>query len=110
MKNPYVQFSKYVANLRHRRSTEWPRVRRNWLKLHPVCEACGSQTDVEVHHVVPFHVDRSLELAAENLISLCESIGSQHHLRLGHTVWGRSGWSLTNPAVRSDTARARLSL
>lgn len=69
------------------RSGKWPRVRREFLKLHPVCACCGRKTGLEVHHVVPFHLcillgRPDLELDARNLMTLCET--DQHHLLVGH--------------------------
>ena len=68
------------------RSPQWRKVRLAHLKLHPVCEICGSAKDVEVHHFVPFHLDPKLELEESNLITLCESKywGFSCHLQVGH--------------------------
>lgn len=86
------------------RSSKWPAVRAAYMKGHPVCEACGAKTDLEVHHVVSFHTDPILELEPANLITLCRT----DHLKLGHrcddghTNWGKC----ENPNVREDAARA----
>lgn len=69
------------------RSPLWPQLRNKWLHDHPNCAACGSNKNVEVHHKVPVHVARSLELDPANLITLCESKTDKSHechLRLGH--------------------------
>ena len=84
------------------RSPEWPRVRREWLKLHPQCAACGTTRAVEVHHMVPFHIDRSKELDFSNFITLCESvIASEHHFAVGHF----RNWKNYNPNVIADAAK-----
>lgn len=62
------------------RSKEWFAVRKSWLGWNPACAACNSRDKLEVHHIVPFGVDRSLELDTNNLITLC----SHCHLVIGH--------------------------
>lgn len=66
------------------RSREWPRVRRAHLEREPTCQGCGGTDLLEVHHIVPFHLDRSLELVASNLITLCDGKSYSCHHVLGH--------------------------
>lgn len=89
----------------HARSSAWPAVRKSYLARKPSCEACGGTRALEVHHVVPFHIDPRLELLASNLITLCEA-GPAHlncHLLVGHL----GDWKLSNPTVRRDAAYFR---
>lgn len=79
------------------RSPRWRSVSRAFLKMHPACAACGSRRAVVPHHVVPFHVDPALELAADNLIALC-LVGRQDHRLIGHG----GAWTTWNAAVRAD--------
>ena len=44
------------------RSSRWTEVRNNFVKSHPVCEACGGSVALNVHHVEPFHEREDLEL------------------------------------------------
>jgi hypothetical protein len=83
------------------RSGRWPAVRRAHLAKHPRCAACGRLSDVEVHHVVPLHVDRSLELAESNLLSLCDNSGRSCHFIFGH-LWD---WRLYCPEAREVCAK-----
>ena len=88
------------------RSSKWPAVQARYLREHPACEACGSREDLNVHHVVPFHVDPSKELDPRNLLTLCR----EHHLSLGHSCGGLTGgdnWKCENPNVRADVAKFR---
>jgi 5-methylcytosine-specific restriction endonuclease McrA len=62
------------------RSKEWFNVRKIHLAWFPACAACNSRDKLEVHHVVPFHINPELELAADNLITLC----AHCHLVIGH--------------------------
>ena len=67
------------------RSAQWPSVRAAWLKLHPICAACGGTTKLQVHHKLPFHLHPALELDPANFITLCESRGFMNcHLLVGH--------------------------
>lgn len=54
------------------RSSQWPRVRADFVKKFPLCQLCGGKKSVEVHHKQPFHLHPELELDENNLISLCE--------------------------------------
>lgn len=86
----------------HKRSTEWPRVRAEHLKKYPVCEACGQNDKLQVHHVLPFHLDPKLELDPKNLITLCTD--GPCHINC-HFIWGHLGnTKCNNPNVREDAA------
>ena len=70
----------------HKRSSKWPKIRREHLREHPSCCLCGGMRKVEVHHIKPFHLHPELELSLDNLISLCENKkdGVNCHLFFGH--------------------------
>jgi 5-methylcytosine-specific restriction endonuclease McrA len=82
------------------RSPQWPAVRAAHLAKQPSCQVCGAITDLEVHHIVPFHVDPAGELDSTNLITLCEAPGHECHFVIGH-LWD---WVNANPDVVSDAA------
>lgn len=69
-----------------KRSSEWPRIRKEHLEKHPTCALCGGKDKIEVHHKKPFHLHPELELDPANLISLCEAKGNgiNCHLAFGH--------------------------
>lgn len=98
MKNPFVQLGKAIANRGTKRSPHWPATRRHHLAVEGWCRQCGGVINLEVHHVVPFHVRPELELDYGNLITLCERIGHQCHLRAGHL--GR--WKCSNARIREQ--------
>lgn len=77
------------------RSPDWKSVRDNHIKNNPFCAACGTSKKLEVHHIVPVHIDPSKELDSSNLITLCNS---KCHLLFGHLMWFKS-W---NPNVVED--------
>jgi len=90
------------------RAGEWPRVRAEFVRLHPVCEACGSRSTLNVHHVRPFHLYPNLELDPDNLITLCR----ENHFKVGHDPDGpwkpkRPSWSYWNPNVREHASIMR---
>lgn len=83
-----------------KRSSQWAKVRKEHLKLHPACEVCGDTHQINVHHIKPFHLHPELELEPTNLISLCESTsyGIICHLLIGHLGDYRN----INPNVLKD--------
>lgn len=81
------------------RSPKWPAARRQWLRAHPECEACGGRGQLDVHHVTPFHKDPSRELDPANFMTLCRP----HHLFVGHLM----AWASWNPDARTDAAAWR---
>lgn len=81
------------------RSPRWFAVRAAHLRQFPTCAACGGKSDLEVHHVVPFQLDPSLELVPANLLTLCEP----HHLLFGHLM----NWQSWNVNAPKDAAEWR---
>jgi 5-methylcytosine-specific restriction endonuclease McrA len=90
------------------RSSRWPKVRAEFVRLNPVCAACGGGKELNVHHIEPFHRKPELELDPGNLITLCR----EHHFFVGHDPDGpwepkRPNWSASNPQVRQHCERIR---
>lgn len=85
----------------HRRSSIWPRIREVHLHNNPACAACGSQKDLECHHIKPFHTHPELELSPSNLLTLCEGKTCNCHLTFGHLGLWRS-WNVN---IVEDAAR-----
>lgn len=83
------------------RSGQWPKVRKEFLKTNPRCQVCGGNKKLEVHHKMPFHLDRAMELHPANLITLCEADkdGLNCHLLFGHL----GSFKSFNRAVVSDS-------
>lgn len=77
------------------RSPKWRTVRKEFLKNNTKCAACGSTKDLEVHHIVPVHIDSSKELDMDNLITLC---AESCHILFGHLMDFKSH----NPSVIDD--------
>jgi 5-methylcytosine-specific restriction enzyme A len=83
------------------RSPEWPAVRAKWLKDHPSCAACGETKNIEVHHVIPFHLHPELELDPTNFITLCAQPSHNDHYIFGHLLDYLS-WNVN---VREEAAK-----
>lgn len=82
------------------RSSGWPTVRKNHLKRHSFCEACGSTKILQVHHKIPFHDNPALELNEYNLMTLCMS-KKECHIHIGHG----DSYRYYNPNAVKDAAR-----
>jgi len=65
------------------RSSKWTEVRKQYLKEHPSCIACGRDRKLEVHHKIPVHISPELELDPSNLVTLC---ADPCHLLFGHLM------------------------
>lgn len=76
------------------RSPRWPAFRSKWLKSHNTCAACGTTSDLEVHHIVPFYVTPQLECDESNVITLCRD----DHFTFGHL----KDWKSWNAQVTQD--------
>jgi len=87
------------------RSPKWPGVEHAHLKLEPGCAACGSTTNVNVHHKKPFHLFPELELEPTNLITLCMDGDKDCHIKLGHG----GNFKAYNPNVVEDVATVKAS-
>lgn len=71
---------RYILDLRARKG-RWRRLRAAHLQKEPECVACGRITNLEVHHIIPVHINPNRELDPENLITLC---AEKCHLVFGH--------------------------
>lgn len=77
------------------RSSSWRKVRNEFLKSNNKCAACGRNEQLEVHHIIPYHVDNNKELDPSNLIVLCDK-----HC---HFIFGHLGdWKSWNVNVVND--------
>ena len=89
-------FQKLFGLFEYGRSWKWSDVREAYIKLHPSCECCDSKNKLNVHHIIPDHIDPAKELDMNNLVTLCLSC----HLTFGHLM----NWKSWNVDVRKDIA------
>ncbi|MHB8188944.1 MAG: HNH endonuclease [Ferrimicrobium sp.] len=54
--------------------SRWQRIRKNQLDRLPVCERCGSESDLTVDHIIPLARGGSHDI--DNLQTLCRSCNS----------------------------------
>ena len=80
------------------RSSEWRRIRNEFLQEYPECFVCKRKENLIVHHQKPFHLFKELELEKSNLVSLCESAGMNCHITYGHL----GNFKSYNPEVKND--------
>jgi hypothetical protein len=92
--NRFLQYAADKAQLKPEglRSPKWDKVQKAHLAKEPCCQWCGSKKALNVHHIVPFHVNESLELDDGNLLSACRTC----HFSLCHF----NNWKLSNPLVK----------
>jgi hypothetical protein len=81
------------------RSPKWRAVQHAFLQMKPTCAACGSNIELQVHHIKPFHLHPELELQPSNLITMCMSAG-ECHLLVAHG----GSFACYNPNVVEDAA------
>ena len=85
----------------HKRSPHWNAFKRAYFKTHEKkCAVCGGTKKVELHHIIPFHIDSSKELDPNNVIPLCEGNKELNcHLIFGHFGNFRTKW---NPNIEQE--------
>ena len=98
MISPIYSVKKLLLLPGNNRSNQWPTIRKHHLQKEWWCRYCGSTKNLEVHHIEPFHINPSKELDDNNLITLCESINKECHLKVGHL----GNWKNFNTHVKND--------
>lgn len=60
---------------------QWRKVRNEFVHdAQPICQMCGYQKNLEVHHALPWHHFPDYRYTPDNLITLCDAC----HFRFGH--------------------------
>ena len=83
--------------------TQWQltKAKRAYLKEHNKCAICGTNEDLEVHHIVPVHIDSRQALDPTNFITLCDWRNHGCHYVFGHFRNFKTKW---NPNIREVAA------
>ena len=105
------RFMKYVrdriegkAGPGQKRSKDWRKVRKAFVKENPFCAFCGTTKGLEVHYIIDFTLAPELELEPSNLITLCRTKG-RFGMKSCHRAVGHFGnWRRVNPNVKEDCA------
>ena len=79
-----------------RRSSRWPKVRNEYARLNPTCAVCGGIKKIQIHHIADFSTTPELELATDNLMTLC--MKRKCHYLFGHL----NSWRSINVDVIED--------
>ena len=89
--------------------TQWEmtKAKRSYVNRHPECAVCGNRKYLEVHHVIPVHVDHSLACDDDNFITLCDTKNNGCHRWIGHFGNFRSKW---NVDIREYAVQSRIFL
>jgi len=93
-------FEVYGGEMSALHDAEWQKTRNEAVK--PCCDMCGASDELQVHHVLPWHLYQELRHEYTNLVTLCQPC----HFRFGH---GRN-WQSYNPDVRNLAETVRNSL
>lgn len=83
------------------RNPKWREVRAGYLANFPECACCGDKSNLNVHHIKPYHLFPELELDLTNLITLCEGGPINCHFIVGH---GGENWRAFTPPERLQIA------
>lgn len=81
------QYNRYRREYRsnERYGAKWRRIRKRYVKEHPLCEHCLEAGVIkpvqEVHHIVPLSLGGTND--ESNLVSLCRSCHMKEHAKLG---------------------------
>ena len=80
-------------------STQWQlsKAKKEYVKKHNTCAICGHTENLEVHHIIPVHIDTSKALDHSNFITLCDWRNHGCHYVFGHFRNFRTKW---NPKIR----------
>lgn len=78
------------------RSNLWYKLRKDFIKIHNTCAACGTKRRLQAHHIEPVHICPDKELEITNLITLCKTC----HFIFGHLM----SWHSWNKDVVRDAA------
>lgn len=79
--------------------SQWQRQKRSeLLEIYGGCTKCGGTDDLQVHHIIPVHIDPSLAFVDDNVTLLCEDCHIDNHRSQG---W-QGGTYLYGDAVTLD--------
>ena len=79
---------------------KWEEFERKYYESYPkICKACGEKIHIDLHHIIPRHINPKLIFTTSNLIPLDRAC----HFHIGHLL----NWSYYNPSVVSDSKLLR---
>jgi len=84
------------------RGPGWSKARKEHLVIESTCRGCGTNEELEVHHIEMFSKAPHLECVQSNLITLCRRC----HKLIGHL----DSWFSYNSEVRKDASNWKLKI
>ena len=81
---------------------QWRKARNLHILVEPVCQACGDDKKLQVHHVEPWHLCPERRYDPTNLITLCQP----DHFRFGHL----RNWKNWNSGIKELCKHIRTQL
>lgn len=105
-----MNLTKFYLNILSVKPTQLYKItkaKRDYKIVHSECTICGNQQFIEVHHIIPVHVNINLSCDPTNLISLCDAKNNSCHRWLGHYGDFRYKW---NTQIRQYALASRLFL
>ena len=70
---------------------QWRKVHNKHISIESCCQMCDTTKELEVHHIVPWHLAPELRYDFKNLVTLCRAC----HFGFGH--W--RNWHGHNPEI-----------
>jgi len=74
------------------------KAKKLYVSEHSECAICGYKKKLNVHHIIPIHIDETLSCDPDNFITLCRDC----HFTFGHFHNFRKYW---NPDIREFAKR-----
>jgi 5-methylcytosine-specific restriction endonuclease McrA len=80
-----MELKDYRENHKDKYPSNWEEIEKSMIAKQPYCSLCGDEgkeegNELQVHHIVPVHIDISKNGDENNLIVLCHHC----HLRVAH--------------------------
>lgn len=82
-----MNFTTFCINLLSVSPTDQYKIskaKKLYVTTHSECAICGNIKNLEVHHVIPVHINLELGCNQSNFITLCDSNNNSCHRWLGH--------------------------
>ena len=83
------------------------KAKRAYATTHPECAICGNPNNIEIHHVIPVHIDITMSCNFKNFVSACDSNNNGCHRWLCHFGDFKNKWNLN---IRQYAIASRLFL
>lgn len=83
------------------------KAKKAYATIRPECAICGNPSNIEIHHVIPVHIDISLACNFDNFVAACDTGNNGCHRWLCHFGDFKNKWNLD---IRQYAIASRLFL